>query len=184
MTVARGLQDYFYDLAPCSLQSLTFKADNEQLRHLRRLSSLTRLELSYMTCDTHMEHVHGLGVVELVLYRSSHVEHIFAPGALLKLQNLHIENCYPGIYKPTPSTPEEQQERQQLSERTNNIIFALPDLHQVSGASCFFEFAQDHQLRHWERSQSKSLPCFPSYRVMPLEEMSIWRKPTMFPSIE
>ena len=173
MTIIKGLQDYFIDLAPSSLQSLTFmEGDSEQLSHLRRLSNLTRLELDNVSCNIHMELVHKLGIVELVLCGIFDVELILVPGALQKLQRLHIEDC------------SLKSGQQQVIERVNNVIFGLPNLCQVSGASCLFEAAQHCQLQLWERSQSRFLPCFPTYEYAPFEEKSVWKKPRDIPRIE
>lgn len=163
-------------LAPSNLQSLTYT----QACHLAQtevtlvglLSHLTRLELRIHSWWGDCQPLRSLGLVELVIGHCPELEHsLFVPGALTKLQRLHIEES-----EWLHSYFRGSTQRQQVQGRIADAIFSLPDLQQVSGKSSILDAAQHDHLVTWQRAQTVRHAMI-EYSLLKAAEMSCWRKP-------
>ena len=137
--------DEFLDLALSSLDSLSIKphdATHPYIAALARLPSLTRLELiecfgGYSVYTP----LHSLGLVELALIsRADSMEAIFVPGALTRLQRLHLEEG--GNWRFIGNCQGKHQLETQ--DKVRDVILGLPNLQKITGVSSIFPATEDN----------------------------------------
>lgn len=162
------------DLAPGNLDSLSImsRQTGPFLAALARLSALTRLELidCYRVYHDYGP-LHNLGLVELVLVNCPELlSAIFVPGALARLQKLHVEE---DISWKSPD--HNQDEQRQTEDKVRKLIFSLPHLQQISGLSSIILAAERHQLQQWQRMQT--VDCMMTeHSILPTAGMRCWRR--------
>ena len=120
------------------------------------LKGLTKLDISDQThADCDIECLQQSGLVELALIRCFEVEHlIFVPGALRRLESLHIRNDCSELHEPPHlrGACNAESLRPDAELRSlGDVILNLPKLGQLSGGGTLFSEGMKEGLKEWDR---------------------------------
>ncbi len=148
------------DLAPESLQSLSFQASSSSEEHRRqlrpdnfyKLTGLTQLQLvnEALDIDANCSPLQRLDLQELVLIDCPRADRaILAPGAFRGLEILHIDGCDAERGSPDyDSDASVLEESEQI--RIGSILRGMPHLKQLSGRSDLFQSGLAGFMEGWQ----------------------------------